>query len=88
MVIKYERHQKAPPILPYELNEINEMLGNIFVTLAELRNRLSRVKDQPVQGPTQLPVNGVNKGAIDSINNKIDNINKLILDIPEDLAKI
>jgi|TARA_R100001163_G_C5059630_1_gene196318 hypothetical protein len=83
-----ERHQKAPPILPYELNEINEMLGNIFVTLAELRNRLSRVKDQPVQGPTQLPVNGVNKGAIDSINNKIDNINKLILDIPEDLAKI
>ena len=83
-----EKHQKAPPILPYDLNEMNEMLGNVFVSLAELRNMLSRIKNQPEEGPTQLPYKGINKGAIDNINNKIDKINELVLDIPEDLAKI
>ena len=86
--INDEKHQKAPPILPYDLNEMNEMLGNVFVSLAELRNMLSRVKNQPEEGPTQLPYDGINKGAIDNINNKIDKINELVLDIPEDLAKI
>jgi hypothetical protein len=83
-----EKHQKASPILPYDLNEMNEMLGNMFVSLAELRNMLSRVKNQPEEGPTQLPHKGINKGAIDNINNKIDKINELVLDIPDDLAKI
>ena len=49
---------------------------------------LSRIKNQPEEGPTQLPYKGINKGAIDNINNKIDKINELVLDIPEDLAKI
>tara|TARA_A100001515_G_scaffold142640_1_gene141931 strand:+ start:10290 stop:10646 length:357 start_codon:yes stop_codon:yes gene_type:complete len=83
-----EKHQKAPPILPYDFNVMNEMLGNVFVSLAELRNMLSRIKNQPIEGPTELPHKGINKGAIDNINNKIDKINELVLDIPEDLAKI
>tara|TARA_R110002020_G_scaffold95882_3_gene229753 strand:+ start:2195 stop:2551 length:357 start_codon:yes stop_codon:yes gene_type:complete len=90
-MLKYkddEAHQKSPPILPYDLNEMNDMLGNIFVSLAELRNMLSRVNNQPVEGPTEIPVKSINKGAIHNITNKIDKINELILDIPDDLAKI
>ena len=57
------------------------MLGNVFVSLAELRNMLSRIKNQPIEGPTELPYKGINKGAIDNINNKIDEINKIILTV-------
>ena len=73
-----EKHQKAPPILPFELEHMNELLGNTFVSLAELRNNLAKAKasDQ------------ISDGIVDHINNKIDKINELILDIPDDLAKI
>ena len=88
-----EKHQKAPPILPHELQHINEVLGTAFVSLAELRNMLVRACQQPVQGdPTELPYDQaagkINKGAVQNITDKIDKINELILDIPEDLAKI
>jgi hypothetical protein len=73
-----EKHQKAPPVLPFELERINELLGNTFVDLAELRNMLSRAKASEE----------VSDGAIDTINDKIDKINELILDIPADLSKI
>ena len=42
-IIKYkddEKIQKAPPILPFELERINEVLGDTFVSLAELRTML------------------------------------------------
>jgi len=73
-----EKHQKAPPILPHEVQHINELLGNTFVCLAELRNMLARAIDNP----------DVPNGSIENINSKIDQINELILDIPEDIAKI
>jgi len=73
-----EKHQKAPPILPFELDEMNELLGNTFVSLAELRNMLSKAKANE----------NIASGVIDNINDKIDQINELILDIPEDLSKI
>ena len=73
-----EKHQKAPPILPFELQQMNEILGNTFVSLAELRNMLSKAKANK----------DISSGAVDQINNKIDMINELILDIPEDLSKI
>jgi len=73
-----EKRQKAPPILPHELERINEVLGSAFVSLAELRNMLARAKAN----------NDTPTGAIDQITNKIDKINELILDIPDDLAKI
>ena len=47
-----------------------------------------RLTAQPIKGPTEVPYEGVNKGAVDNITNKIDKINEIILDIPEDLAKI
>ena len=73
-----EKYQKAPPILPYELQQMNDLLSNTFVSLAELRNILSRAKANE----------NISSGAINQINDKIDKINELILDIPEDLSKI
>ena len=57
---------------------MNELLGNTFVALAELRNMLSKAKANK----------NISSGAINQINDKIDKINELILDIPEDLSKI
>jgi len=73
-----EKLQKAPPILPYDLDTVKQSLGNAFVSLTQVRASL-----EIAQGN-----NEVNYGAIDSIKEKIDEINKIILDIPEDLAKI
>jgi len=84
-----EKFQKAPPILPYELERMNEVLGNTFVSLAELRTMLVNVStNQPVTGPTEFKGRGINKAALSNIISKIDNINELILDIPEDMANI
>ena len=85
-----EKYQKAPPILPFEIERINEVLGNTFVSLAELRTMLVQLSTkEPVPGnPTELPNKGINKAALSNIISKIDNINELILDIPESLAKI
>tara|TARA_R110002020_G_scaffold419258_1_gene628527 strand:+ start:143 stop:502 length:360 start_codon:yes stop_codon:yes gene_type:complete len=91
-IIKYkdeEKFQKAPPILPYDLERINEVLGNTFVSLAELRTMLVNVAtNQPEPGPTEFKEKGINKAALSNIISKIDNINELILDIPEDMANI
>jgi len=80
-IIKYkddEKFQKAPPILPFELERINEVLGTTFVSLAELRTMLVTASNNEE----------INKAALSSTISKIDKINELILDIPEDLAKI
>jgi len=80
-IIKYkddEKFQKAPPILPFELERINEVLGTTFVSLAELRTMLVTASNNEE----------INKAALSSTISKIDKINELILDIPEDLANI
>ena len=80
-IIKYkddEKFQKAPPVLPYELERINEVLGDTFVSLAELRTMLVSASNNEE----------INKAALSNTISKIDQINELILDIPEDLAKI
>ena len=73
-----EKLQKAPPVLPYDLDMVTQSLGNAFVALTQVRASL-----EIAEGNKE-----VNYGAIDSIKDKIDEINKLILDIPEDLSKI
>ena len=73
-----ERRQNAPPVLPFELEQMNQLLGDTFVSLAELRNMLSKAKANE----------NIADGAVNQINDKIDKINELILDIPCDLAKI
>tara|TARA_R110000824_G_scaffold384090_1_gene577927 strand:+ start:335 stop:661 length:327 start_codon:yes stop_codon:yes gene_type:complete len=73
-----EKHQKAPLILPYEVDRITEVLGQTFVSLAELRQMLSKA-----QKTSNIPTQ-----PLDALKEKIDMINELILDIPESLAKI
>ena len=74
-----EKDQKAPPILPHEVEQITQALGNIFVSLANIRNMLSNAKQSE-----EIP-----DAVIDLIHGKIDKITEImILDIPEDLSKI
>ena len=80
-IIKYsdeEKFQKAPPILPFELEKLTEVLGNTFVCLAELRTMLANASKNTE----------INKASLSNIISKIDNINELVLDIPDDLSKI
>ena len=73
-----EKHQKAPPILPFELEQVNQVLGDAFVSLAQLRNILSDIEQK----------DDLNKCTIHAVKEKIDKVNELILEIPYDLAKI
>ena len=70
--------QKAPPILPFELDNLIKVLGDTFTCLAELRTMLASASRSPQ----------INKAALSELVSKIDNINKLVLDIPDDLSKI
>ena len=88
-----EEHQKAPLTLPFDLEPVEKDLRAIFERLANIRNALIQAVQQPVEGdPTQLPFNQkygkINKGAVLKITKKIDAINRLVVDIPDDLAKI
>ncbi|MDB4430311.1 hypothetical protein N9273_00660 [bacterium] len=73
-----EKYQKAPPELPHELARVTAVLGNTFVSLAELHGMLGNVKSNP----------SVDNSDIEEIQGKIDRINNLILELPKDLAKI
>jgi len=88
-----EKHQKAPLTLPFDLEPVGKDLRAIFERLANIRNALIQAVQQPVEGdPTQLPFNQeygkINKGAVLKITKKIDAINRLVVDIPDELAKI
>lgn len=73
-----EKNQKAPPELPFELDRITEVLGNTFVSLADLHRMLNNVKEN----------GSVDKDNIEELQGKIDRINNLILELPKDIAKI
>lgn len=73
-----EEQAKAPPILPNPLDKINPILSNVFVSLVQIRDMLNQVKENPT----------ANKEKVDIMQNKIDIINKEILDFPAYLATI
>tara|TARA_A100000172_G_C2991921_1_gene93144 strand:- start:215 stop:544 length:330 start_codon:yes stop_codon:yes gene_type:complete len=73
-----EKNQKAPPTLPFEVDGITEILGNTFVSLANLHRMLSNVKNN----------DSVEEDNIELLQAKIDKINNLILELPRDIAKI
>ena len=43
-----EKHQKAPPILPYHLQQMNQLLGDTFTNLVEVRNMLAAAKSMKI----------------------------------------
>ena len=71
-----EKHQKVDPTLPHELANITQLLGDTFVCLTDIRNTLDRAQQNKE----------INQHGIDNIKNKIDEINKIVLEIPDDLA--
>ena len=73
-----EKNQKAPPELPFELDRITEVLGNTFVSLADLHRMLNNVKENE----------SVDKANVEELQGNIDKINNLILELPKDIAKI
>lgn len=80
-MLKYkedEAHQKASEILPFEFDNIIKVLGDAFVSLTELRKMLGAAKQNKL----------VNQKAIEDIQNKIDKINQMMLEIPDDLSII
>tara|TARA_R110000782_G_scaffold162415_1_gene254255 strand:- start:43 stop:369 length:327 start_codon:yes stop_codon:yes gene_type:complete len=80
-VAKYandEKVQKAPPTMPFELEKLTEILGNTFVSLAELHRMLGNVKSNE----------SVDDEDIKTMQDKIDRINNLIIELPKDIAKL
>jgi|TARA_R110000803_G_scaffold195438_1_gene258664 hypothetical protein len=73
-----EQYQKANSILPHELEGIIETLGNTFVSLADLQRMLENVKQNET----------VNSKQVSQLQDKIDRINNLILELPDELNKI
>ena len=73
-----EKEQKAPPTLPFELEHITDKMGDTFVSLTEIRRMLDNVKNNA----------SVDDDDVKSMQDKIDQINNLILDLPEELAKL
>ena len=73
-----EQQHKAPKVLPYEMDNINKFLGDTFISLTEIRNILVAAGNNK-----EISIH-----ALDSIKEKIDTINKIVLEIPEELDKI
>ena len=73
-----EKEQKAPPTLPFELEHITAKIGDTFVSLTEIRRMLDNVKNNA----------SVDDADVKGLQGKIDQINNLVLDLDEDLAKL
>jgi len=72
------RKNKKLPTLPFELGKLTDVLGNTFISLAELHRMLGNVKRNK----------SVDDGDIKKMQDNIDKINNLILKLPEDIAKL
>lgn len=66
-----EEQSKASPILPDPVDKIIPVLGNVYVSLTTARSILSQAANNPV----------IDKDKLEKIKDKIDNINKEILDL-------
>ena len=73
-----EKEQKAPPTVPFELDHLIAKLGDTFVDLTEIRRMLDNVKRNE----------SVDQDDVKDLQDKIDQINNLILDLPGDVAKL
>lgn len=71
-----EARSKAEPILPYSLEQTNQILGNVFVSMLQIKGIISQAENDPSVSELHL------KGLI----SLIDDINrKITIDIPQQL---
>ena len=73
-----EIRQKADMILPHELQNMAYFMSEVFGNLTDIRNMLDKAKGNKE----------INQHLIDNAKNKIDDINKIVLDLREDFDKI
>lgn len=73
-----EENSKAPLILPEPLDKINPILSTVFVSLLQVRGLISQAAENPA----------CNVHKLDEVKEKIDEINKEILDLPNYLYRI
>lgn len=66
-----EEQSKAPGILPDPVDKIIPVLGNVYVSLIQARSIIGQAANNPV----------IDKDKLEKIKEKIDNINKEILDL-------
>ena len=80
-IAKYKQEEvnhKAEMKLPHELAGIERLLGDTFVSLTTIRNMISHAEQNKE----------ISRHTLDVVKDKIDTINKIVLDIPDDLSKI
>lgn len=73
-----ESFQKADPVLPHQFEHLTELLGNTFVSLAQLQQMLQQAKT----------AENINDNQVTKLQGKIDTINNLILELPGDIAEL
>jgi hypothetical protein len=66
-----DKNSKAPPILPDPIDKLIPIIGDIYVSLTQARSSLAQAEDRP----------NIDKDKLLQIKDKIDNINKEILDL-------
>lgn len=71
-----EAKSKADPILPYSLEQTNQILGNVFVSMLQIKQIISLAENDP----------SVNTKHLEDLIQLIDEINqKITIDIPQQL---
>ena len=73
-----EKEQKAPPTLPFELEHVLSKIGDTFISLTEIRRMLDNVSHNA----------SVDNEDVKAMQDKIDQINNLVLGLDEDLGKL
>lgn len=69
-----EERGKAPSVIPYVFQNADQILGNIYVSLLQLKS----IMDLAVNDPT------INKDHLKSLQELIDNINEqIVVEIPQ-----
>ena len=69
---------KAPPALTYPLEALEQMVGNMWIVLAQARTALNVAAENPE----------ADKKAIAAIVDKLDKVNMILMTIPADLENL
>ena len=73
-----EKHQKAPPNLPFELNNIIQAVGDTFISATEIRKMLDHASQSKL----------INQAGVEAMKEKVDKVNQILLEISDDLSII
>lgn len=74
---------EAPKVLPYPLNSILDIMGNIFIQSSTLRNLLGMALQYPI-----FKKDRIKEEHVRSINMKLEKIQDVLFSITDDLNKI